>query len=280
VATGEERPVTADSAGADRRPPAIDTTVPHSARIWNYWLGGKDNYEVDRMAGDQFVQAFPEIAVIARASRAFMGRAIRYLAAEEGVRQFLDVGTGLPTFDSTHEIAQQVAPESRIVYVDNDPVVLLHAETLLVSTPEGATDYIDADMRDPRRIVEAAGKTLDFSRPVAVIFLGVLGHVPDDDEAVSIVRRVMDAVPSGSYLVLADGTNVVHGDQGEAAQDEYNESGAEPYTLRSPEQLARFFDGLDMVEPGLVSVPRWRPVPSAVGVPDELDQFGGVGRKP
>lgn len=272
--------MTADSAGSDRRTPAIDTTVPHSARIWNYWLGGKDNYEVDRMAGDQFIQAFPEIAIIARASRAFMGRAIRYLAAEEGVRQFLDVGTGLPTFDSTHEIAQQVAPDSRIVYVDNDPVVLLHAETLLVSTPEGATDYIDADMQDPGRIVAAAGKTLDFSRPIGVIFLGVLGHVPDDDEAVSIVHRVMEAVPSGSYLVLADGTNVVHGERGEAAQDEYNESGAEPYTLRSPEQLARFFAGLDMVEPGLVSVPRWRPEPSVLGVPDELDQFGGVGRKP
>jgi O-methyltransferase involved in polyketide biosynthesis len=270
--------VTADSAGSAR--PAIDTTVPHSARIWNYWLGGKDNYEVDRMAGDQFMQAFPQIAVIARASRAFLGRAITYLADEAGVRQFLDVGTGLPTFDSTHEIAQQVAPESRIVYVDNDPVVLLHAETLLVSTPEGATDYIDADMRDPRQILDAAGKTLDFSRPVAVIFLGVLGHVPDDDEALSIVGRIMDAVPSGSYLVLADGTNVVHGERGEAAQDEYNESGAEPYTLRTPEQLARFFDGLDMVEPGLVSVTRWRPEPSAFGVPDELDQFGGVGRKP
>jgi len=272
--------VTADSAGSYRRPAAIDTTVPHSARIWNYWLGGKDNYEVDRMAGDQFIQAFPEIAVIARASRAFMGRAIRYLAAGPGVRQFLDIGTGLPTFDSTHEIAQQVAPESRIVYVDNDPVVLLHAQTLLVSAPEGATAYIDADMREPQRIVAAAAETLDFRQPVAVIFLGVLGHVPDDDEAVSIVRRVMDAVPSGSYLVLADGTNVVHGEQGEVAQDEYNESGAEPYTLRSPGQLARFFDGLDMVAPGLVSVPRWHPEPSVIGIPDELDQFGGVGRKP
>ncbi len=270
--------MTADSAGSAR--PLIDTTVPHSARIWNYWLGGKDNFEVDRMAGDQFMQAFPQIAVIARASRAFLGRAIRYLAAEPGVRQFLDIGTGLPTFDSTHETAQHFAPESRIVYVDNDPVVLLHAQTLLVSAPEGATDYIDADMRDPQRIVAAAAKTLDLSRPVAVIFLGVLGHVPDDEQAISIVGQVMDAVPSGSYLVVADGTNVVHGEQGEAAQEEYNESGAEPYALRSPAQLARFFDGLDMVEPGLVSVPRWRPEPSAFGVPDELDQFGGVGRKP
>jgi hypothetical protein len=260
--------------------PAIDTTVPHSARIWNYWLGGKDNYEVDRMAGDQFLHAFPDIAVIARASRAFLGRTVRYLAAEQGIRQFLDVGTGLPTLDSTHEIAQQVAPESRIVYVDNDPVVLLHAESLLVSAPEGATDYIDADMRDPARIVAGAAHTLDFSRPVAIIFLGVLGHVPNDDEAVSIVRRLLEAVPSGSYLVLADGTTVVHGAQGAAAQDEYNESGAQPYALRSLEQLARFFDGLDLVEPGLVSVARWRPDGSVFGEPPELDQFGAVGRKP
>jgi hypothetical protein len=260
--------------------PAIDATVPHSARIWNYWLGGKDNYEVDRMAGDQFLQAFPDIAVIARASRAFLGRTIRYLAVERGIRQFLDVGTGLPTFDSTHEIAQQVAPESRIVYVDNDPVVLLHAETLLVSAPEGATDYVDADMRDPARILAAAAKTLDFSRPIAIIFLGVLGHVPDDDEAVSIVRRLMQAVPSGSYLVLADGTTVVHGQQGSAAQDEYNESGADPYALRSVAQLARFFDGLALVEPGLVSVTRWRPEDKAFGEPAEVDQFGAVGRKP
>jgi O-methyltransferase involved in polyketide biosynthesis len=273
--------VTADSSGSAPRPvPVIDTTVPHSARIWNYWLGGKDNYEVDRMAGDQFLRMFPDIAVIARATRAFMGRAIRYLAAEEGVRQFLDVGTGLPTFESTHEIAQQVAPESRIVYVDNDPVVLLHAETLLVSAPEGATDYIDADMREPQRVIQAAAKTLDFSRPVAILFMGVLGHVTDDDEAVSLVRRLLDAVPSGSYLVLSDGTNVVHGDQGEAAQEEYNESGAEPYALRSPEQIARFFDGLQLVEPGLVSVTRWRPDPNAFGLPPEVDALGGVGRKP
>jgi SAM-dependent methyltransferase len=272
--------VTDSSGSARRQTPGIDTTVPHSARIWNYWLGGKDNYEVDRMAGDQFLQMFPDIAVIARAARAFMGRAIRYLTAEAGIRQFLDIGTGLPVLESTHEIAQRIAPESRIVYVDNDPVVLLHAQTLLVSAPEGATDYIDADMRDPGRIIEAAAKTLDFSRPVAVVFMGVLGHVTDDDEAFSIVRRLLDVVPSGSYLVLSDGTNVVHGEQGEAAQEEYNESGAEPYALRSPEQMARFFEGLELVEPGLVSAPRWRPEPTVFGVPPEVDQLGGVARKP
>lgn len=273
--------MTADSTGSARQStPAIDTSVPHSARIWNYWLGGKDNYEVDRMAGDQFMHAFPEIAVIARATRDFMGRVIRYLVAEEGVRQFLDIGTGLPTYNSTHEIAQQIAPESRIVYVDNDPVVLLHAKTLLVSAPEGATDYIDSDMRDPERITQAAAKTLDFSAPIALMFIGVIGHVTDDAEAMSIVRHVVDAAPSGSYLVLSDGTNVIHGEQGEAAQEEYNESGAEPYCLRSPEQLARFFDGLEMVEPGLVSVTRWHPEASAFGAPPEVDAVGGVARKP
>ena len=264
---------------ADPQPaPGIDTTVPHSARIWNYWLGGKDNYAVDRAAGDQFLQVFPQIAVVARASRAFMARAVRYLADEAGIRQFMDIGTGLPAAGSTHQIAQQVAPESRIVYVDNDPVVLVHAQALLVSAPEGVTDYVDADMREPERILQAAAKTLDFTQPVAVMFLGVLGHVIDDDEARSIIRRLMDAVPSGSYLVLADGTNVIHGPEGEEAQKDYNESGAEPYCLRSPEQIGLFFDGLDLVEPGLVSVPRWRP--EDPGIPDEVDQFGAVGRKP
>ena len=267
---------------SDSPPPQLDTTVPHSARIWNYWLGGKDNYAVDRAAGDQFLATFPDIAVVARASRAFLGRAVRYLAEEAGIRQFLDVGTGLPTFNSTHEVAQSAAPESRIVYVDNDPVVLMHASALLTSSPQGATDYLDADLRDPEAIIAGAAKTLDLSLPVAVLLLGVMGHVTDDDEALSIVARLMDAVPSGSYLVLCDGTNVIHGDQGEAAQDDYNDSGAVPYCLRSPAQLARFFAGLDLVEPGLVSLPRWRPQLTSVdgGVPAEIDTFGAVGRKP
>ena len=232
---------------SDRLPPGLDSTVPHSARIWNYWLGGKDNYAVDRAAGDQFLATFPDIAVIARATRAFMGRAVQYLAGEAGIRQFLDIGTGLPTADSTHEIAQQVAPESRIVYVDNDPVVLLHAHALLHSTPEGATDYVDADLRDPEAVIAGAAKTLDFTQPVAVMLLGVMGHITDDSRAQSIMRRLTNSVPSGSYLVFSDGTNVVDGGQGDAAQDEYNDSGAEPYCLRSPEQIARFFDGLDLV---------------------------------
>ncbi len=263
-------------------PPALDTTVPHSARIWNYWLGGKDNYAVDRAAGDQFLHSFPEIAMIARASRAFMGRAVRYLASEAGIRQFLDIGTGLPTYNSTHEIAQQVAPESRIVYVDNDPVVLLHAHALLRSSPQGATDYLDADLREPEVIISGAAKTLDFTQPIAIILNGIMGHITDDSQAQSIVRRLVDSVPSGSYLVLSDGTNAIHGHQGQgqAAQEDYNESGAEPYCLRSPEQLARFFDGVDLVDPGVVSCPLWRPDAGIVGALTEVDAFCGVGRKP
>jgi len=219
---------------------------------------------------------------VARASRGFLVRAVRYLAGEAGVRQFLDIGTGLPSADNTHEVAQRVAPESRIVYVDNDPLVLTHARAMLTSTPEGVTDYVDADLRDPGKILEAAAQTLDFTQPVALMLMGILGHVGDYDEARSIVKRLMNALPSGSYLALDDGTDVVDKAAVEEAQGAYNESGAIPYHPRSPEQIAGFFEGLELVEPGVVSVPRWRPDPatSRGGLPAELDAFGGVGRKP
>jgi hypothetical protein len=262
----------------EQPPPTIDASVPHSARIWNYWLGGKDNYPVDRAAGDQYREINPEVIDVARASRQFLTRAVRYLAGEAQVRQFLDVGTGLPTADNTHQVAQAVAPESRIVYVDNDPLVLAHARALLTSTPEGVTDYVDADLREPDKILDAAAKTLDFTQPVALMLMGIMGHVTDDGEARSIVRRLLDALPSGSYLALNDGTNVISKSVAEA-QERYNQSGAVPYILRSPEQIAGFFEGLELVEPGVVSCPRWRPDPTVSG-PAELDAFGGVGRKP
>ena len=259
--------------------PEIDASVPNSARIWNYWLGGKDNYPVDREAGEQFRAIFPEIVEVARSTRAFLNRAVRYLAGEAGLRQFLDIGTGLPTADNTHEVAQRVAPKSRVVYVDNDPVVLAHARALLTSTPEGATAYVDADLRDPDRILELTAPTLDLARPVALMLLGVLGHIVDDDEARSIVKRLLDGLASGSYLVLCDGTNTSQA--GVQAQDDYDQSGAIPYRLRSPEQIAGFFAGLELVEPGVVSCPRWRPDPAkGDGPPAETDAFGGVGRKP
>ncbi|WP_445330560.1 SAM-dependent methyltransferase [Streptomyces sp. GSL17-111] len=256
----------------------IDSSVPHSARMWNYWLGGKDNYEADRVAADQFATAFPAIAANARAFRAFLSRAIRYLADDAGVRQFLDVGTGLPTVDNTHEIAQRVAPDSRIVYVDNDPLVLAHARALLTSTPEGATAYLDADLHRPAAILAEARRTLDFDRPVALILSGILGHVTDDAEALGIVRELTEALPSGSYLLVCDGTDT--DETLKKAQEEHNEGGQVQYRLRSPEELGAFFAGFDLVEPGVVSCPLWRPNPSEVGSAVPVDSYGGVGRKP
>ncbi|MFB4312747.1 SAM-dependent methyltransferase [Actinomadura sp. 21ATH] len=256
----------------------IDTSVPHSARIWNYWLGGKDNFPVDQEAGDRYTEVFPGIVQVARVSREFLGRAVRHLAAEEGVRQFLDIGTGLPTEDNTHQVAQRVAPESHIVYVDNDPLVLVHARALLTSRPEGATHYVDADLHDPEDIIRQARRHLDFGRPVALMLMGIMGHVADDAEALSIVRRLVAELPSGGYLVLEDGT-----DTDEAfleAQKGYDDTGAVPYRLRSPERIARFFEGLDPLEPGIVSLPHWKPDPSPLGPPPKAHAYGGVARKP
>jgi hypothetical protein len=252
--------------------------VPHSARIWNYWLGGKDNFAADRQVADQVQQVFPDIVAVARASREFLVRAVKYLADEVGITQFLDIGTGLPTADSTHEVAQWVNPEARIVYVDNDPLVLVHARALLTSTPEGATAYIDADVRDPDAILSEASQTLDFTKPVAVMTLGILGHVTDYEEALSIVRRLLRSLPSGSYLVVNDGTNVLKREERDQATDVSVQAGA-PYIARSPEQIAAFFDGLELVPPGVVSTPRWRPE-STDPLPRELDVFCGVARKP
>ncbi|MFD3683955.1 SAM-dependent methyltransferase [Nocardiopsis sp. NPDC058631] len=260
------------------REPTIDTTVPHSARVWNYWLGGKDNFPVDREAGEQFLETFPGIAQMARASRAFQERAVRHLAGEVGIRQFLDVGTGLPTANNTHEVAQSVAPESRIVYVDNDPLVLTHARGLLTSTPEGRTQYIHADLYEPESVLEQAGELLDLDQPVSLMLMGVLGHVQKYEEAVFLVQRLMAGLPPGSHLTVSEGSNV-HSEANAAAQDEYNESGAVPYISRSPEQIGGYLEGLELLEPGLVPVTRWRPLAVGAEQPAELDQYGGVGRK-
>jgi hypothetical protein len=256
----------------------IDTTVPHSARIWNYWLGGKDNYAVDRAAGDEYVKVYPGIVDIARAGRAFLARAVRYLTLEAGVRQFLDVGTGLPTVDNTHQIAQRAAPESRIVYVDNDPLVLAHARALLTSTPEGATDYIDADMHAPEAILARAAASLDFSQPIALMVMGVMGHISDDDEAQSIVHRLMAGLPSGSFLALYESTDT--SEDLNVAQQGYDDTGAIPYKLRRIEQIMGFFDGLELVEPGVVLVTTWRPEAAQPGDAPDVPTFAGVGRKP
>jgi S-adenosyl methyltransferase len=188
-------------AGGQEGAPKLDTSTPHSARLWNYWLGGKDNFPADREVGDQVRAIYPEIVEVARASRAFLVRAVRHLAGEAGVRQFLDIGSGPPTANNTHEVAQAVAPECRVVYVDNDPLVLVHAHALLTSAPAGATDYIEADVRDVDMILQGAAATLDFTRPIALVMQGILGYIVNDEEARSVVKRLLEAVPSGSYLV-------------------------------------------------------------------------------
>ena len=256
----------------------IDASVPHSARIWNYWLGGDDNHPVDRAAGDAYTAVFPGIVTIARGSRAFLRRTIEYLVTEVGVRQFLDVGTGLPTAQNTHQVAQALAPESRIVYVDNDPLVLAHARTLLDSTPRGATAFVDADLFDTGRILAAAARTLDLTRPTALILSGILGHVADHDRARSLVTALMDGLPAGSYLSVNEGSRGTDPAY-EAAQDAYNETGAVPYFLRPVEQITAFFDGLELVEPGVVPVPLWHPDPTDPA-PRPIGQHGGLARKP
>ena len=266
------------SSSAADQTPKIDTSVPHSARVWNYWLGGKDNYPVDRMVGDQVMEMFPDITRLARADRAFLGRAVQFLVGEAGIRQFLDVGTGLPTANNTHQVAQSIAPESRIVYVDNDPLVLVHARALLTSTPEGACDYIDADLRHTDKILAEAAKTLDFSQPVALMLLGIMGQVPDSDDPRAIIKRLMNPMPSGSYLALSDGVNT--SETFTEAVRHYNESSANTYHPRSPEQLTGFFDGLEVVEPGVVPLTSWRPEASPFPEADGVPGMGGVGRKP
>jgi hypothetical protein len=269
------------SPEAAREPlPTIDTTVPHSARFWDYLLGGKDNYAVDREVGDQVLLIDPDLRDAARADRGFLIRAVRYLVGKSGIRQLLDIGTGLPTVNNTHQVAQATAPECRIVYVDNDPLVLVHARALLASTPQGATEYLDADVRDPERILQAAAGTLDFTRPVALMLLGIINYIPDTVEARAVVNRLLDALPSGSYLALSHPTAEIHGAAVEASMRRWNESGAAPIRTRSHQELTRFFDGLELLPPGVVPCSLWRPAPSDVGTQTEVHQYCGVARKP
>jgi hypothetical protein len=258
----------------------IDPTIPHSARIWNYWLGGKDYYAADREAGDKVLATYPGIIDDARQARAFLVRVVKYLVGECGVSQFLDIGTGLPTSNNTHEVAQGINPSARIVYVDNDPIVLAHARALLTSTKEGACAYIDADARDPGSILGQAAKTLDFSRPVGLMMLGVLGNIPDDAEAMAITRQLVEAIPSGSYLVLEDGAAT--SEERLQATADHNEGGHAVYTNRRPEEIAGFLDGLDLLAPGVVPVSHWRPDIVTVDgqLPPTVNAYCGVARKP
>jgi len=265
-----------DAAARAAERPGFDISVAHQARMYDYWLGGKDNFAADRKAAEESLAAFPGMAHLARANRAFLGRVIRYLAGEAGIRQFLDVGTGIPTASNTHQVAQEVAPECRVVYVDYDPVVLSHARALLTSTPEGATDYIDADLREPGDILAKAARTLDFAEPVAVTMLAILHAIGDDEDPYGLVAQIMAALPSGSYLAISHLPSDLEPKLAES-RDRVNRLSHQQYTHRSHAEVLRFFDGLDMIEPGLVELRKWRPtIESSRMTPG----WCGLGRKP
>ena len=260
-------------------PGGIDTTTPHSARFWNYLVGGKDNFQVDRDMAAAILTVMPQLGEGARADREFLRRVVTYLTKDAGIVQFIDIGTGLPSANNTHEVAQSIIPDARIVYVDNDPLIMVHAKALLVGTAEGTVDYLEADIRDLDTILTAARRTLDFSRPIAVMLMGVLNFVTDDAEAEAIVRRLLDEVPSGSYLAISHPTPEVDADAIIAGVDQWNASGAAQMTIRTRKQLLEFFATTDLLEPGVVSDSLWRPEPS-VKTPRPVYHFGGLARKP
>jgi S-adenosyl methyltransferase len=265
------------------RSDAIDTTVAHPARRYNYWLGGKDNFAADRESGDEFLRHFPWIPVGVRANRSFLQRVVRYLTAEAGIRQFLDIGTGLPTADNTHEVAQRIAPASRIVYVDNDPLVLVHARALLQGTPAGRTAYLQADLREPEVILSRPelADTLDLTQPVALMIIAVFHFVPGEGVARPIVERLISALPAGSYLAVSHVTQDFMPPEQLAAHERMASAGRSDYWLRDRAEFSSLFDGLELVEPGIVPVSQWRPEAGAP-VPDPADVgvWGAVARKP
>lgn len=273
--TGEPDPHDAALMQATR----FDTRHAHSARVYNYWLGGKDYYAADREAAEAAIAANPGIVTDVRANRAFLTRAVRFLAAECGIRQFLDIGTGLPTASNTHEVAQAVASTARIVYADNDPVVLAHARALLTSTREGATAYLDTDLRDPAAILQAAQQTLDFGQPVALMLLIVLHLIPDADDPYGIVATLMRALPPGSYLVLAHPASDIRPAQMAEMTRRVNQRMSGPQaTMRDHAAVTRFFDGLHLLEPGVVQPQQWRPDPGSL-TPPQVTAWSGVAKK-
>ena len=267
----------ADPIGWPERP-GFDPSVAHIARVYDYWLGGKDNYAADRVAGDAAIEAYPYIAAGVRANRAFLARVVRYLAGEAGIRQFLDIGTGIPTASNTHEVAQAVAPDSRVVYVDNDPVVLCHARALLTSGPEGATAYIDADFRDVGKILADAGQILDFSRPVAIMLIAILHLIDDDADPYGTTTKLISAVAPGSYLAISHLSSDIAAAARAEATERLRQLMHEKQTLRSRDEVASFFTGLELVEPGLVRIPEWRPDYEAEAK-SRSPMWGGVARK-
>jgi hypothetical protein len=262
-------------AETDRR---FDVSVAHIARVYNYWLGGKDHFAADRAAGDATIEVYPGIRLSAQANRAFLARAVRYLAGTEGIRQFLDIGTGLPTANNTHEVAQAVAPASRIVYADNDPLVLAHARALLTSSPEGATAYLDADLRDTGKILEQAAATLDLGQPVAIMLIAILHYIPDLAEARDIVARLLDAVPPGSFVAISHAGSDLFPTEIAAFEKNLNEHlPSDRHVARPREEVELFFAPMTLLTPGVVRVSEWRPDNAAP--PAHTTLWGGVGRK-
>jgi hypothetical protein len=278
-AAGKAGTVTSGEEPADKAVP-FDTSRAHMARVYDFWLGGKDNFAADRAVGERVAAAYPDVLAAVQAQRAFLARAVHFLVTEAGISQFLDIGTGLPSANNTHQVAQAEAPQSRVVYVDNDPIVLLHAKALLTSSPEGATAYIDADLRATAAIVEQAAGILDFGQPVAVMLLGILQGIPDQDEPGAIIARLMDAVAPGSYLALSQIAGDVAADEVAEGVQRYNEQAAVSVAARTHAEVCGFFTGLDLVEPGVVQVHRWRPGARDLGGDRDLAIYGGVARKP
>jgi hypothetical protein len=256
------------------KPARVDSSVPNVARVWNYLLGGLDNFESDRRTAKQLLAAAPVMAQVATASRGFLKRTVTYLAAEAGIRQFLDIGTGIPAAGNTHEVAQAVDPTCRVVYVDNDPVVLSHARAGLRSAPGGVTSYLDADARDTEAVIAGARDTLDFARPVGVIMIDILNFVED---AAAVIDRLVAAVSAGSYLVIMQPDR---DEQLVTAARRWNQTAALPVFLRDRDEVAQWLDGLELVSPGLVELHRWRPAPDDPYYPDGLPLLGAVARKP
>jgi hypothetical protein len=268
---------------ADRLPVDLHTDRPHPARVYDFLLGGKDNFPADRAAAEQGLRANPNSRIPPRENRAFLRRAVAYLAREAGIRQFLDIGTGIPTSPNVHEVAQAVAPAARVVYVDNDPIVLAHARALLTSSPEGRTEYIDSDLRDTDRILASPQlrQVLNLDQPVGLLLIAIMHFVPDSDDPYGISRRLLDALPTGSYLALSHLTGDFDPQAWEGVAAVYRRSGV-ILQVRSRGDVERFFDGLELVDPGLVSVPRWRPDPDVQGDPPtdaQVSVYGGVARK-
>lgn len=257
----------------------LDTGKAHIARVYDYWLGGKDNFAADRAAGDEALAAFPGLVSSVRANRAFLARVVRYLASEAGIEQFLDIGTGIPSANNTHEVAQTAVPGARVVYADNDPMVLAHARALLSSGPRGATAYVDADLKDTDKILAAATRTLDFTKPVAVMLIAVLHLIGEEDDPAGIIARLMAAVPAGSFLAISHVPNDMHTAAMSDMSERLNRLLAQPSTYRSRAQVTRFFDGLELVPPGVVPIQEWRPA-----TPEEASavaaMWGGVAKKP